>query len=70
MKESDRATGISCVLLHKEDVSWDLFWLKVLALDLFELYLDRGFFIEKQDANCWFGEHFQSPLLSGKHLME
>lgn len=70
MKETNSPTCIICILLHIEDIFWHLFRVEGLSLLGFELHLWLSHFIEKQYSEHWFGDHFECPVFSGKHLLE
>lgn len=70
VEQSDGAAGIACFLLHKETVRRHLLQLESSILLVLECLLDRSFLKEKDNAEYWFRDHFQSPLLGGQQLLE
>lgn len=70
MKESNGPTGILSILLHVEDILWDSFNVKGGFLSFFEIRLNGSNFITEHDPEYGFREHFLSPFLNGKHLLE
>jgi hypothetical protein len=70
VEKCDGSTCISCVLFHEENTWGCFFGFEVVALLLFVLFLDWGLFVEEENAEDWFGQHFDCPFFSGEHFAE
>jgi hypothetical protein len=70
MEQANCAACILGVLFHEEDILRDLLWMEIGLLLVSMLSLNRCAFIQEQDTQDRFGDHFEGPFFSREHLLE